>query len=226
MLVGYAAGLLLILPLVAALLAMNLRVPSTKLLNSATPLLYVAKLIGTGLLTGWVVAFVEETFCRGALFAAIQRESGLALAALLSTLLYTATHFLGAETKLPYDHYTYVSGLQVAAKLFERFAHPIDFVDSFLALAAIGTLLMLIRLRTGAIAMGIGVHAGAVTIITAVRRCTSVNTEGPLSWLVGSYDGIVGWLAFAWIGTVAFLYWRLTRKARAEQPSIASVPIN
>jgi hypothetical protein len=202
------------------------RLPSEKLLASDAQVAFLMSLVAKGLLTGCAVALVEETFCRGALFSAIHHESGLALAVLLSTALYAATHFLGAETKLPYDNYTYVSGLQVSAKLFERFTHPIDFVDSFLALTAFGTLLVLIRLRTGAIALCVGVHAGAVTVITVMRRSTFVNTEGPLSWLAGSYDGVVGWLAIVWIGAVTFVYWRLTRTDRQQQPLIASVPIN
>ena len=85
---------------------------------------------------------------------------------------------------------------------------------------------MLVRLRTGAIAMCVGIHAGAVTIITAIRRSTIVNSEHSLSWLVGNYDGVVGLLAFGWIGTVTFFYWRLTRPEREQQPMIVSARVN
>jgi len=226
MLLGFVAGLILIVPLVAVLLGLELRTWSPKLLDNAAPELFAAKLMASALLTGCAVAFIEETFCRGALYAAIQRESGLAVAAVLSTVLYAATHFLGAEHKLPNDDYTYVSGLQIAAKLFERFTHPSDFVDAFLALAAFGALLVLVRLRTGAIAMCVGIHAGAVTIITAIRRSTIVNSEHSLSWLAGNYDGVVGLLACVWIGTVTFVYWRWTRPDREPQPVIVSAPAN
>jgi uncharacterized protein len=213
---GFAAGVLLMMPLVAALFGLELRTMSAKLAASNSPALLVANLVVKGLLTGWVVAFLEETFCRGAMFSAIRRESGLLLAIILPTLLYAATHFLGGELRLPADQVTYASGLQVTANLFERFDHPWEFLDSFLALTTLGILLALIRLRTGAIAGCIGVHAGGVAVIVVMRNLSTVNPQASMPWLVGSYDGVIGWMACTWIAMVAVGYWWVSAKHKAD----------
>lgn len=207
--IGFASGVLLMAPLAAALFGFDLRELATKFLSHETPALLLAELILEGLLTGFAVAFLEETFCRGAMFTAIKRESGLFWAFTLPTLFYAATHFLGGRLRVPADEIDYWSGLEVTAKLFERFVEPLAFVDSFIALCALGLLLSIIRHRTGAIAGCIGLHAGGVMVIVVMRNISTVNPDAPLSWLVGSYDGVIGWMAAAWIGLVTLAFWRL-----------------
>jgi membrane protease YdiL (CAAX protease family) len=213
MLWGFTAGVLLMMPLVVALFELDLRVLSSRIDQSDAPALLIAKLIFRGLLTGWVVAFLEETFCRGAMFAAIKKESGLVLAVLLPSLLYAALHFLGGELRLPADQITYTSGFTVTANLFERYAAPLEFLDSFMALVALGVLLALIRWRTGVIAGCIGLHAGGVCVILVMRNLSMENPAAPHSWLIGSYDGVIGWMACLWIAFVALAYWWLTRRS-------------
>lgn len=208
MLLGFAAGVLLMMPLVAATFGLELRTLSARFIASDAPTLFVAKLVLQGLLTGWVVAFLEETFCRGAMYTVIQRESGLLAAILLPTFLYAATHFLGGELRLPADQVTYLSGLQVTANLFERFATPWDFFDSFLALCSLGVLLAFIRMRTNAIAGCIGLHAGGVTVIVTMRNLSTIDPTHAMHWLVGDYDGVIGLMAFVWISVVAAVYWK------------------
>jgi hypothetical protein len=70
-----------------------------------------------------------------------------------------------------------------------------------------GLLLALVRERAGHIGWCIGLHAGWVLVIQASRRLTDVNDDSPLSFLVGDYDGIIGWLAALWIGLLMALYW-------------------
>jgi len=208
LLLGWLAGVVLMLPLAATLFGLELRTLSPQLSSGESPALWALKLLLLGLLTGATVAFIEETFCRGAMYAAIERESGLLAAIALPTLLYAATHFLDGRLRIPADQVTYTSGLAVTAKLFERYAAPLEFADSFLALCALGVLLGLIRRRTGAIAGCIGVHAGGVCVILVMRNLSSVNPSAAHAWLVGSYDGVIGWLAFGWIVVVASVYWR------------------
>jgi membrane protease YdiL (CAAX protease family) len=213
MLIGFAAGVLLMMPLVVALFGLDLRIVAPRIEGSDAPVLLVAELVLRGLLTGWAVASVEETFFRGAMFAAIRKESGLLLAIVLPSLLYAALHFLGGELRLPNDQITYSSGFTVTANLFERYAAPLEFFDSFMALVALGVLLALIRWRTGVIAGCIGLHAGGVCVILVMRNLSITNPAAPHSWLIGTYDGVIGWMACLWIALVAVVYWRLTRSA-------------
>jgi uncharacterized protein len=207
--IGFVAGVLLIAPVIATLIALDIR--SIAPLPADTGVwLVISKYVLIGLLTGLVVAFVEETFCRGAMFAAIQKESGLALAILLPTLFYAATHFLGGELRVPAQQVNYWSGIRVALDLFDRFTSPLEFVDSFAALVALGILLSLIRWRTTAIAGCIGLHAGGVCMIFITRKLTLVNPQSIHTHWVGSYDGIIGWLMLIWIALVAVVYWRVS----------------
>ena len=75
---------------------------------------------------------------------------------------------------------SWIHGFQVLSRLFERYAQPLAFVDSFLALVALGILLALVRLRTGAIAACIGLHAAGVCAIFVLRDTTVVNSSAKL----------------------------------------------
>src|SRR5262249_54452211 len=51
----------------------------------------LAKIVFNRLLSGLAVAFIEETFLRGAMYTAIERESGVRMAILLTSIIYSAT---------------------------------------------------------------------------------------------------------------------------------------
>jgi membrane protease YdiL (CAAX protease family) len=207
--VGFAAGVLLVMPLVLALMGLAIRVPD----HGLTPVTVVT-FTGQGLLTGLAVGFIEETFFRGVIYEGIRQQSGIVLATLVSTAVYAAGHFLGGHLRIPADEVTFLGGIRVVGDTFASFGQPLDLIDSFLALGALGILLCLIRARTGAIAGGVGLHAGAVCVITVLRKSSQVNPDSHWAWLVGSYDGVIGWLAFPWIATIALVYWYgpLTRR--------------
>ncbi len=211
---GFGLGLLLMLPLVWVLFRLELRTPDTVLSS-----VLLAKYFLQGVLTGFAVAFVEETFLRGAMFGVIERESGSTLAVALPSILYAAVHFLGGTLRIAADNMTFLGGLRIAADLFTRFTTPFDFIDSFLALLALGVLLSLIRLRTGAIAGSVGLHAGGVCVITILRNISERNPEAPEAWLVGTYDGVIGWMAFAWILAVVVVVYRKWSKRVLRKPA-------
>jgi uncharacterized protein len=214
MLAGLAVGVLTMLPLVVVILSLELRVPSRELSGPGFPVTWVMLMVLKGMLTGLVVSFLEETYFRGAMFTAVIRESGLVPAVVLPTVFYAGLHFLGGM-RVPNEEVTWLTGFYLAANLFDAYAAPLLLVDSFLALVAFGVLLSLIRHRTGAIAACIGVHMGGVGAIVALRHLSVPNPGAPLPWLVGSYDGVIGWMAFAWIGLLTAAYWSLNERRRA-----------
>jgi membrane protease YdiL (CAAX protease family) len=173
----------------------------------------IVELIAGGLLSGLIVALIEETFFRGALFSAVRHESGATMAVILPSLLYASVHFLGGRLRLPREEVEWSTGFAVLGKLLEKYSAPLDLVDSFLALFAVGVLLALVRLRTGTIAACIGLHASWVCTIAFVREVSYVRDDAGASWLVGSYDGIIGWGAVGWIALMALAYWVLLRRA-------------
>src|SRR6185503_10947296 len=123
---------------------------------------------------GLVVAFIEETCFRGVLFTAVVRTSSIRAAIVAPSLLYAALHFLGGKLRVPPEQVSWEHGFQVLSRLFERYAQP-------LALFALGVLLALVRLRTGAIAACIGLHAAGVCTIFVLRDTTSINGTAQLA---------------------------------------------
>jgi uncharacterized protein len=107
---------------------------------------------------------------------------------------------------VPPEQVSWEHGFQVLSRLFERYAQPLAFVDSFLALVTLGVLLALVRLRTGAIAACIGLHAAGVCTIFILRDTTAVNDHAQLAGIVGTYDGVIGWGAFAWFVAIVAAY--------------------
>lgn len=198
--IGWAAGIGLMLPLIALLLALDVRQIKPGLDGD------LPQLIAGGILSGLAVAFIEETFFRGVLFTAVARTSGAVAAIAAPSVLYAALHFLGGKLRVPPEEVSWEHGFQVLSRLFERYAQPLQFVDSFLALVTLGSLLALVRLRTGAIAGCIGLHAAGVCAIFVLRDTTAVDTHAKLAGIVGTYDGVIGWAALAWFAAIAVTY--------------------
>ncbi|MEZ5498525.1 MAG: CPBP family intramembrane glutamic endopeptidase [Steroidobacteraceae bacterium] len=157
-------------------------------------------------LTGFAVALLEETLLRGALFTAMQRDSGTRFAIVATALLYAAAHFIG-RVRIPADAVDAGSGIDVISGSLAAFASPLAIVDAFLALTALGLLLAWIRHLTGNIAACIGLHAGWVFINTAWRSASDVNPGANGAWLLSQHDGVVGYLV---LGSTAVIAWLLT----------------
>lgn len=197
---GWAAGIGLMLPLVALLLALDVRQIKPGLDGELLPLL-----LG-GVVSGLAVAFIEETFFRGVLFTAVSRTSGTRAAIIAPTLLYASLHFLGGKLRVPAEQVSWIHGFEVLSRLFERYAQPLAFVDSFLALVALGVLLAMVRARTGAIAACIGLHSAGVCAIFVLRDTTSLTSHAQLGFIVGQYDGVIGWAACVWFAAIVVAY--------------------
>jgi membrane protease YdiL (CAAX protease family) len=174
-----------------------------------------------GLLSGLVVAFIEETFFRGILFTAVARTSTIRAAIIAPSALYAALHFLGGKLRVAPQQVSWEHGFQVLSRLFERYAQPLTLVDSFLALFALGILLALVRLRTGAIAACIGLHAAGVCTIFILHDTTSLNGAAKLAAIVGTYDGVIGWAAFGWLAAIVVAF-ALYQNQLSESSSRAS----
>jgi hypothetical protein len=149
------------------------------------------------LLSALAVAFIEETFLRGAMFSGVARESGTRAAIVLTALIYAATHFI-ARYHIPAELVVPTSGLAMVTGSLRAFAHPLAIGDAFLALFAVGVLLAAVRAATGHIAACIGLHAGWVWMILLVRETSVPDTTRRMSFLLSAFDGFVGWLVLAW----------------------------
>jgi len=207
MLVSLGIGIVSMLPIIGMLLWLGIRNPDASL-----TLAQAATLALKGLIGGLVVAFIEETFLRGAMHTAIEREQGSRAAVLLTALVYASLHFL-SRVRIPHESVEWNSGWHLLGLTFSAFGDPAAIIDSFLALFAVGVLLGLVRVRFGHIAACIGLHAGWVWVITISRELTTRNPEAPLRALVGSYDGVVGYLVLGWTLVLLAIFWWLRRRA-------------
>jgi len=166
----------------------------------------LAKLIVSSALSGFAVAFIEETFLRGAMHTAIERESGTRAAVLLTAVLYAATHFFG-KVHIPAAQVSAHSGLELLAGTLHAFAHPLSIADAFLALAAVGVVLGLVRVATGNIAACIGLHAGWVWVMLVAHDLAQPRSGAALGFLLSRFDGFVGWLVLIWTLLLAAPLW-------------------
>lgn len=204
---GLALGLATLLPVAAVLLALGVRVTRP---DFGMDLLVRGLLAGA--LTGLFAALVEETFFRGLMHGAVARESGFGAAMVATALLYSAIHFL-ARAGDPADPIGWGSGLTLLAGAMAHFTAFGSIVDSFVALALAGALFALMRERTGAIAAGLGLHMGWVTVVRATAATTRPDPHSPWAFLVGGSDGFTGWLVAAWAALMLAACWRRLRAA-------------
>jgi membrane protease YdiL (CAAX protease family) len=200
---GLAIGVATMLPMTAAMLGLGILAARPEL-GAA---LFV-EAVAAGLAVGLAVALVEETFFRGLMYRAVERESGFAAAAACTALVYAAIHFF-ARVKIPADDVGWTSGFRLLEGALANFADPLRIADSFATLALVGLLLACVRRRTGAIAAGIGLHTGWVCVIKASTDSFAAVEGSRWSFLVSAFDGYTGWLVAGWAAIlVAAGWWR------------------
>jgi membrane protease YdiL (CAAX protease family) len=157
----------------------------------------IVRLAVMRLFSALAVAFIEETFIRGAMLTAIVRESGTRLAVLLTAIVYSASHFF-ASFHIPSEQVTPWSGLDLLMGTLHLLGQPLYIADAFLCLFAVGIVLGYIRVITGNIAACIGLHTGWVWVMLVVHELSHPLATAPLGFLLSRFDGFVGWLVLAW----------------------------
>jgi uncharacterized protein len=203
--VGLVLGVVTMLGVIGLMVALGL-------LEWRVDAKFTAKVIGSGLLSGVAVALIEETFIRGAMFTAIQRESGTRMAIILTSILYAASHFFG-KVRIPADQVTAWGGVDLLTSSLREFAHPLVIADAFLCLAAVGAVLAIVRAKTGNIAATLGLHAGWVWVMLVEHEVAHPAEASPLRFLLSQHDGFVGWLVLAWTMPMGVgLWWFYARR--------------
>ena len=149
--------------------------------------------LGFALLTGLVVALIEETIFRGWLLEGLRAASSAVPAVLLSSLLYSLAHFVTAVVRVRPGWDPLIGfralGLHLAQPARWEIALPC------LALAAIGVVLACAYLWSGSLPFAIGLHAGWVAILkmTPLALTPAIGS----AWLYGAggaLAGAGGWL--------------------------------
>ncbi len=204
---GWFSGFLILVALSAALLIFGIR-ELKPLTEEFVPLLVQTFLVA--LIAGLLVGFIEETFFRGGLFGAIRKNNSFAVTLILSSLFYALLHFIKPLSPAEGEPFVWYSGLEILSGAFSQYTEWETF-DSFLALFGLGAFFAIVRERTGNIAYCIGLHAAFVFVIKMVKKFTSVDHDASLGFLVGNYDGMIGYLSAAGLlihTIVVYRYWR------------------
>jgi len=160
----------------------------------------------------------EEALFRGVLLRRLTRDGGRGFAVVVTTVVYAAVHLIRTRGGGgPVDAW---SGIRLTLALFAPLLDPLA-LPQLVGLLALGALLAVARLRTGALWLPIGVHAAFVAVFR-VGRLFFVVRPAP-AWLVGTgwpplVGGVAGWVAVAVAALLA-----LRPRARAvcdDQPVI------
>jgi uncharacterized protein len=207
----FIAGVAMMLPMLALMFAADLRVPKTGLVYDGA---FAAQLVLTSVIGGSIVALTEETFFRGFLHTAVERDRGATTAVIAVSLLFAVLHFIG-KARVPDVELHWVSGWRWLTETLRLLGRPATIVDAFLVYLGIGILLGTVRVWMGHTAGCIGLHAGWVTAMLAVLESTDANESAPLAFLQGSFDRFVGWLVFGWTLLMGVAFVVLKRRGLA-----------
>lgn len=211
--IGLALGIAMMLPVVGAMVGLDLReLKEGVTLDAAT----LAELAVEGVMRGLAVSLIEETFVRGAMYTAIDRESGARTAIILTSLVYASLHFVG-RFRIPHEEVGPGSGVDLLLGTLRLFGDPLAIADAFICFFVVGVILGIVRMLTGNIAACIGLHAGWVFIITFVRETSGPDQSNSLSFLLSRFDGFVGWLVTAWAVVMGAVLWRLYTRRLAKK---------
>jgi hypothetical protein len=164
----------------------------TRTVGSSLTVAGLAGRLGSATLTAVVVAVLEETLFRGALFGTLKDGFGWAGAALFSGLVFAAVHFF--EPVRASGPVTWTTGLTVLARMFRGLSEWHSLMPGFLNLTLVGILLAVAFHRTGALYFPIGLHASWVVWIK-LYGYVSQPMAGAGTWVCGSDKLVDGWLA-------------------------------
>jgi CAAX protease family protein len=170
------------------------------------------QLLSKAIIVGLLIAFVEESIFRGALFTGLYKQTGAVIASFFSSLIYASVHFIRYRD-LPADtDIGWLTGFTMMPEIFRRF-HEWHIVDYFLTLFIFGVLLSLLRLKHKNIAACIGAHAGIVMLIKISDYVTNRTHSSNYDYLVSQYNSTFGWISFIVIFLFALFYFvKLQRK--------------
>lgn len=194
---GFLAGLLILSIVLLCLLQLDVRTIDH---DSSLSIALIIK----ALVAGLIVALIEETLFRGLFFKLSLRWHNAFTAILLSSFFYAILHFIKPIVHIDQTKLHSFSGFEVIANAFMATTslNPAD----LLALFMVGCLLAVVRFKTQCLSYCIGLHASWVFLIKICKDLTDSNTGSQWSFLVGNYDGIIGWLCFGWLSLCTISY--------------------
>ncbi len=143
------------------------------------------------------VALVEELLFRGAILSGFRRTFGWIPALTLSSLVYSAVHFLSAARW--HGSVTWTSGFELLPKMAVGFTDSTLIVPAFLTLALAGLALGFVYQRQRHLWGCVALHAGWVLAIRLAAPLAPISENSNLR-LWGSDKVSDGWIGAAVLG--------------------------
>lgn len=188
--VGFVAGMLLI----GYEMVIGVRVWKSGL----TPELVVMA-VGRGVISGVVVACLEETLFRGVAYGGLSPAIGPWAAVGVSSFLYAITHFFARPPRPSAVEWD--TGFEALAGMLAGFMEWDRFLPGFCTLFLLGVMLAVSRWREGSLFFALGVH-GAVVFWVRWRGGMTQSPPG----VSGAGNMLSGWAPFHMAGVGVLLY--------------------
>ncbi len=191
---GWLIGIVILVPLTVFYLLCGYREWEPLAGSLTAPVLTILLAIISGL----VIALIEETLFRGLMQTEFANALPTVLAIVIVNFLYASVHFLEASD-IANSQPNWTTGFSVFISAFSPLGQPAAIWDSWLALFTAGIFLSVIRLNTDNLFWCIGIHAGWVAHIKIIKAFTDRNADAPCGTLTGEYDKFIGELSSIWI---------------------------
>ncbi len=133
-------------------------------------------------LSAATVAVLEECLFRGAILGLLRRTLPAYGALFATTVLFAVVHFLKPDDAFDPGTIHWLSGFALIPHAFHQFAEPQTLLAGLTTLFALGWLLGEAALRTRALWMSIGLHAGVVFVKLSFSAL-SKRRETYLPWI-------------------------------------------
>lgn len=171
------------------------------------------------LVSGFIVAFLEELFFRGWMTRRIQSTKGTIAALFWVNLIYAASHAFNPRHVRVDVPDTWQGALTALGLWFRHMVSP-AFGPAVFGLFLFGLLLSILVIRTRSLWPAIAVHAAAVFILHGV--VSSLTRQAMPAWAGTKlmYDGLAGW---ALLLVALILVYRI-RTPAAERRGSAALP--
>jgi membrane protease YdiL (CAAX protease family) len=177
----------------------------------------------SALVTGLTVGFLEEIFFRGMIFKGLLEDTKPVRAFVLTNLFYSAIHFVKPAEKVPLSGIEPLAGIRHLISSFAAFLSPEEFLPGLIGLFLIGIVLSYAFMRTGALYLSIGLHAGWVFGLK-VFEVAGRAPRRELGWIFGATHPKIASGVVTWIGVLvvlAVIHWLTrNRKPRAEPSAL------
>lgn len=162
-----------------------------------------------------VVGLLEEALFRGAIFGLFRRALSPFAALFWVTAIFAIVHFLKPDDQITVTSVQWHSGLALVPHVFHQFAEPMKLLAEFSTLFVFGWTLGYATLRTRALWMSMGFHAGVVFVKMGFSKFTR-REAAHLPWIGPELQiGLVPVAVLA-LGGV-FVWWWLRHEDSASR---------